>query len=203
MEPQNRRIIDEKYHYLRSVTSDINEFFPTIVKYTRECDSVLELGVRWITGTWAFLYGLREENKDYHLPKTYLGVDIDEPSIWGADLDIVKSGAKERKIDFNFKIADDLDPSFYNSIPNFDLIFVDTAHDYNQVKQELEIYHRKCNKYIMLHDTISFRYGGWEGDTRGIWLAITEFVYSHPEWEIWETNPNSPGMTVLKKISFE
>ena len=199
MEPVNRRIIDEKYHYLRSVTSDINEFFPTMVKYTRECNSVLELGVRWVTGTWAFLYGLREENKDYLLPKKYLGVDIDEPSIYGADLKEAKKGADQRKIDFDFKLADDLDPDFYNSIPNFDLIFVDTSHDYTQVKKELEIYHKKCNKYIMLHDTVSFRHGGWEGDKIGIWPAVTEFVYSHPEWEIWEVKPEGPGLTILKK----
>ena len=204
MEPVNRRIIDEKYHYLRSVSSDINEFFPTIVKYTRECNSVLELGVRWVTGTWAFLYGLREENKDYHLPKNYVGIDIDPIETWdNTALDLLEKGAKQRNINFQFIQSDDLLPSLVNSLPNFDLTFIDTAHSYEQVKNELNVYHHKTNKYIMLHDTISFRYGGWEGDTRGIWPAVTEFVYSHPKWEIWETNPNWPGITVLKRVNFE
>ena len=200
MEPVNRRIIDEKYHYLRSVTSDINEFFPTIVKYTRECDSVLELGVRWVTGTWAFLYGLREENKDYHIPKTYIGIDIDPIEKWDKEaLNLLQKGSKERNINFSFIQSDDLDPYLIHSLPNFDLTFIDTAHSYDQVKNELDAYHSKTNKYIILHDTVSFRYGGWEGDTIGIWPAVTEFVYSHPEWEIWETLPNWPGMTVLKR----
>ena len=202
MEPWNRRIIDEKYHYLGNVTSDIAHFFPTIAKYSRKCDSVLELGVRWVVGTWAFLYGLREENKDYHIPKTYLGVDLDPLENWDANVENqLIEGSKQRNIDFSFQIADVLSPEFYNSIPNFDLVFLDTDHSYDQVKQELEIYHQKCNKYIMLHDTIAFRHGGaWENDEKGIWPAIMEFINTHPEWEIWETNPEHPGLTILKKI---
>lgn len=200
MEPWNRRIIDEKYHYLNSVTGDINHYFPTIVKYTRECDSVLELGVRWVTGTWAFLYGLREENKDYHLPKKYVGIDIDPIEQWDATApELLKKGAEQRNIDYQFLQADDLDPRIIRSLPNFDLIFIDTDHTYSQVKKELDVYHKKANKYIMLHDTISFRYGGFGDDEKGVWNAIIEFVYSHPEWEIWETIPSWPGMTILKK----
>ena len=201
MEPWNRRIIDEKYHYLRSVTSDISEFFPTIVKYTRECDSVLELGVRWVTGTWAFLYGLREENKDYHIPKTYVGVDIDPIENWDASApELLKKGAEQRNIGYRFIQSDDLDPKLINSLPNFDLIFIDTLHTYDQVKKELQAYHLKANKYIMLHDTTSFRHGGFEDDPIGIWPAIIEFLDKHPEWELWETLPSWPGMTILKRI---
>jgi len=200
MEPWHRRIIDEKYHYLRSVNSDISEFFPVIEKYTRECDSVLELGVRWVTGTWAFLYGLREENKDYQLPKKYVGIDIDPIEKWDASApELLKRGAEQRNIDYKFIQSDDLDPRIIRTLPNFDLIFIDTLHTYDQVKRELEAYHSKANKYIMLHDTTSFRYGGFEGDTIGIWPSITEFLSSHPEWEMWETLPSWPGMTVLKR----
>jgi len=200
MEPWNRRIIDEKYHYLRSVNSDINEFFPVIEKYTRECNSVLELGVRWVTGTWAFLYGLREENKDYQSPKKYVGIDIDPIEKWDASApELLKRGAEQRNIDYKFIQSDDLDPRIIRTLPNFDLIFIDTLHTYDQVKKELEAYHSKANKYIMLHDTTSFRYGGFEDDLIGIWPAITEFLNKHPEWELWESLPSWPGMTILKK----
>ena len=69
----------------------------------------------------------------------------------------------------------------------------------NKVKKELEVYHKKANKYLMLHDTVSFRYGGFSGDENGVWNAVMEFVHSHPEWEIWESLPSWPGMTVLKR----
>lgn len=200
MEPWNRRIIDEKYHYLSSVTGDINHYFSTITKYCRECDSVAELGVRWVTGTWAFLYGLREENKDYHLPKKYVGIDIDPIEKWDPSaLNLLKQGAKQRAIDYNFIQVSSIDPNIINSLPNFDLVFVDTLHTYDQVKKELDIWHLKTNKYIMFHDTTLFRYGGFDGDTIGIWPAITEFLTNHPEWEMWETIPSSPGLTIIKR----
>jgi cephalosporin hydroxylase len=200
MEPWNRRIIDEKYHYLRSVRSDINEFFPTIVKYTRECDSVLELGVRWVVGTWAFLYGLREEDKDYDYPKKYVGIDIDPIESWDESApELLQKGADQRNIDYQFLQTDDLDPKVIESLPDFDLVFIDTLHTYDQVKKELEAYHSKANKYIMLHDTISFRYGGFDGDEIGIWPAVTEFLSSNQEWELWESLPKWPGLTILKR----
>ena len=200
MEPWNRRIIDEKYHYLRSVRSDINEFFPTIVKYTRECDSVLELGVRWVVGTWAFLYGLREEDKDYDYPKKYVGIDIDPIESWDESApELLQKGADQRNIDYQFLQTDDLDPKVIESLPDFDLVFIDTLHTYDQVKKELETYHSKANKYIMLHDTISFRYGGFDGDEIGIWPAVTEFLSSNQEWELWESLPKWPGLTILKR----
>ena len=171
MEPWNYNIVEEKYQYLKSAPSDINEHLPTIKKYTEECDSVLELGVRWIVAAYAFLAGN---------PKKYVGMDLDEPSRWGADLD----------------------PAIYNSLPNFDLIFIDTDHTYEQVKNELEIYHKKCNKYLMLHDTVSFRYGGFKEDKKGIWEAITEFLENHPEWELWESFANNNGLTILKHVDY-
>ena len=191
MEPWNYNIVEEKYQYLKSAPSDINEHLPIIKKYTEECDSVLELGVRWVVAAYAFLAGN---------PKKYVGMDLDEPSRWGADLELLKRGAKQRGIDFEFKKCNDLDPAIYNSLPNFDLIFIDTDHTYEQVKNELEIYHKKCNKYLMLHDTVSFRYGGMNGDKKGIWPAVTEFLDKNKEWEIWESFANNNGLTILKKI---
>ena len=192
MEPQNRSIVDEKYYYLSSVPSDINEHLSTLKKYTEECDSVLELGVRWIVAAWAFLAGK---------PKHYIGLDIEHPSFFGADIVELRKGALQNNVNFHFIVGDDLDSQIYNQIPNVDLTFIDTDHTYNQVKSELEIYHLKTNKYIILHDTISFRYGGFNGDEKGLWSAIIECVYSHPEWEIWESFANNNGLTVLRKKS--
>ena len=190
MEPWNRSIVEEKYHYLRNVPSDINEHLYTIKSYTEECDSDLELGVRCVDASWAFLAGK---------PKVYMGFDIEHPSKFGASLDELKKGAEQQGTQFDFILGDDLNPKIYNQLPNFDLIFIDTDHTYQQVKSELEIYHSKANKYIMLHDTISFRNGGFEGDKKGIWAAIMEFLFYHEEWELWESFANNNGLTILKR----
>ena len=191
MEPWNWNKVEEKYHYLCNAPSDIHEHLPTLRKYTEECDSVLELGVRWIVAAWAFIAGQ---------PKHYVGMDISHPSEFGADLEELRNSAIQNGVEsFEFIQDNDLDPNVYNSLPNFDLVFVDTDHTYEQVKNELNIYHTKANKYIILHDTISFRYGGFEGDKKGIWSAVNEFLSSHPEWELWESFANNNGLTVLKK----
>lgn len=191
MEPWNWNKVEEKYHYLCNAPSDINEHLPTVRKYTEECDSVLELGVRWIVAAWAFIAGK---------PKHYVGMDLSHPSEFGADLEELKTSAIQNGIEsFEFIQNNDLDPNVYNNLPNFDLVFIDTDHTYEQVKNELDIYHSKANKYIILHDTVSFRHGGFDGDEKGIWAAIMEFLYSHPEWELWESYTNNNGLTILKR----
>jgi cephalosporin hydroxylase len=191
MEPRNWNIVEEKYHYLCNTPSDIHEHLPTLKKYTEECDSVLELGVRWIVASWAFIAGK---------PKTYVGIDLSHPSEFGANLDLLREGAYQNGVEnFEFIQGSDLDYDIVNKLPNFDLVFVDTDHTYDQVKNELEIYHFKVNKYIILHDTISFRHGGFNKDKKGIWAAVTEFLSSHPEWELWESFANNNGLTILKR----
>ena len=44
---------------------DIMEHLVTLYKYSKECDSVFETGVRGCVSSWAFLYGLIDcENKN-------------------------------------------------------------------------------------------------------------------------------------------
>jgi cephalosporin hydroxylase len=190
MRPNQYNIVEEKYQYLKSAPSDINEHLPTLKKYTEECESVLELGVRWIVAAYAFLAGN---------PKKYVGLDLDHPEVHGADVELLRRGAEQRGIDFTMIVGDDLDDDLYNTLPNFDLIFIDTDHTYEQVKSELEIYHNKCNRYLILHDTVSFRYGGFNNDTKGIWTAITEFLEGNDEWELWESFANNNGLTILRR----
>ena len=52
--------IKQKYILLCSGhnSSDIYEHLPTLYNYAKECDSVFETGVRGCISSWAFLYGL-------------------------------------------------------------------------------------------------------------------------------------------------
>ena len=54
-------IIDDKIYtvLLRYVNkcnapSDIHEHLPTLSNYSEKCDSVIELGMRYVVSTWAF-----------------------------------------------------------------------------------------------------------------------------------------------------
>jgi len=54
-----------------------------------------------------------------------------------------------RGIDFEFVLGNDLELS----LPDYDLIFIDTEHEYDQLKKELFIYGDKAKKFLVFHDT--------------------------------------------------
>lgn len=57
------------------MSSDINDHLPTLYNYARECESILELGVRGVVSSYAFVYSLMNNNK---VTKNILLNDIDE-----------------------------------------------------------------------------------------------------------------------------
>lgn len=132
------------YNYLINTPSDINEHLPTLKNLASECDSILELGVRTGTSTWAFIEGLKPKSK-------LISVDIKSPNDYGASSSALQLGAKNKDIDFELIIEDS---TKYKS-PKVDLLFVDTLHTYSQVSAELKAHAKNVNKYIVFHDTVS------------------------------------------------
>lgn len=178
--------------------SDINEHIPTLIEYASECESITEMGVRAITSTWAFLGSA---------PKRLISYDMEDPSHYGANINLVYDVAKQYGLNFTFTKADVLKIN----IEETDLLFLDTWHAYDQLKAELEKHSSKARKYIIMHDTTSYEYrdepltseNTFEGEKssgKGLWPAITEFLQSNPEWEIHKRYTNNNGLTILKRI---
>jgi hypothetical protein len=206
--------IEKIVNYLHNCPSDINEHFPTLIKYGSQCDHITEMGVRWITSTWAFL-GCAPKNG-------LTSIDIKNPDLWdkggeGENISIIQRGwnkisdvyqmAEEYGLKFKFIEANVLNID----IEETDLLFLDTWHAYKQLKSELELHASKVKKYIIFHDTTTFAFQDeisyeslgeeWVGDGKGIWLAIEEFLESNNEWKIIEKFTNNNGLTVIKKQS--
>ena len=72
----------EKYKQVSETHSDINEHLITLKKYTEECDTVVEMGVRSIVSTWAFLAGN---------PKKLISLDLHNPAKFGGNGNSVTS----------------------------------------------------------------------------------------------------------------
>jgi hypothetical protein len=184
-------LINQIYQNKCYTPSDINEHLPVLKRYAEECDIVVEMGVRSIVSTWAFLSAR---------PKKLISLDIVHPGEYinhdpeGCDLDLVKKLSDENGRDFTFILGDRLKGSPIVC----DLLFIDTLHDYDQLKGELEIYASSCRKYIILHDTTHFAEEGETKGKAGIWGAIVEFLEKNKEWEIKERLTNNNGMTILK-----
>ena len=201
--------IGNKYKLLCKQRSDINEHLPTLCKYASECQSIIELGVRGVISTYAFVYGLLRNNSSNK--KLLLN-------------DIVKCNIKELlqltanlKIDIKYEWINDLDLEIKE---NYDLTFIDTWHVYGQLKRELEKFSKVTNKYIIMHDTSVDDYRGetirlgWNAKeqsiktgipvdeiNKGLIPAITDFLESNNNWKIREKFTNNNGLTILEKLN--
>lgn len=178
--------VEQKYKINSLIPSDINEHLETIRSYVDKCEFVIEFGVRGIVSTWAMLAGK---------PKRMISYDIENPSKWGGDINEVYNAARECDIDYQFHIGD----TTKIEIEECDLLFIDTLHRYEQMKKELEIHGNKAKKYLLFHDTTSFRTDG-EGGGIGIYPAIMEFLQQNKHWIIEKEFTNNNGFLILKRI---
>lgn len=181
--------LKEKYENLCNSPSDINEHLPTLKRYTEECDHVTEMGVRWVVSTFAFLMGQ---------PKKLVSIDIATPeSFGGVSVDAITSVAQENGTAFEFILGDTREVE----IEETDLLFIDTRHDYDQLRDELARHGEKVRKYIAFHDTTLFEWSGETAGCEGLWPAIEEFLAMNEHWVIHERFTNNNGLTVLKRVS--
>lgn len=201
-----------------NIKSDINEHLPTLYNYSKECNSIIECGVRSSVSTWAFLLGLYDNSNNI---KELVCVDIEDIQ----DKDIIKSIGDKAGINIIFKKEDSakLNTNISERISEIgtgkvDLLFIDTWHIYGHLKRELEQHHSNVNKYIILHDT---ELDGEFGESircnsnipeqsaktgypiseiiKGLKPAVNEFVTSNLEWVVHEHFENCNGLTILKR----
>jgi len=129
------------------------------------------------------------------------------PSKWGGDIQSVYDTAVAYGLNFEFKVADVLK----TEIEETDLLFIDTWHAYDQLKQELKLHSNKVKKYICFHDTTSYEFvdeskgheNTWDGQSsgKGIWPAIEEFLDENKDiWQLKERFKNNNGFTIIERI---
>jgi predicted O-methyltransferase YrrM len=100
-------------------------------------NSILEFGVRGGVSTWALLDGLPADG-------TYLGIDIDDRIFrW-----IPQQVQQDPR--FHVVIADDREVAF--PLLHYDLVMIDSSHEYEHTKQELNIAARLTPDLIVMHD---------------------------------------------------
>jgi hypothetical protein len=208
----------EKYDYiinkcneLSKTYSDINEHLPTLYKYAKECNSVIELGVRGCISSWPFVCGLLNNDQDDNDRKILLN-DIEPCNI--NELLSITNGTP---IKLEYKWINDLNLEVDGT---YDLTFIDTWHVYGQLKRELEKFSPLTNKYIIMHDTtVDEIYGetlrmGWNAQLQheqtgfpleeincGLWKAVEEFLETHSEWKLKERFTNNNGLTILERVA--
>ena len=197
--------LEETYNKLCTTPSDINEHLPTLKQYGEKCETITEMGVRWVVSTYALLSSK---------PKKLISYDIKSPEYYNSSLNLVKKFANEIGTLYNFIEQSTLEVE----IDNTDLLFIDTWHTYPQLYKELTLHASRVNKYIILHDTVSFGYVNesnpgfnlsnktknilgleFPGE-KGLVPAMKKFLSENSDWEIDKVYTNNNGLTILKRI---
>lgn len=200
-----------KYEQLCSTHSDINEHLPTLFRYANECESIIEMGVRSCVSSWAFAWGLLNNNKSRRnlLLNDIVECEIKDLLYYGSGYDLNLNIKYKWINNLSLDVAEDVD-----------MVFIDTWHIYGQLKRELDKFSKITKKYIIMHDTtIDEIYGetirsGWNADIQsessgfpvseincGLGKAINEFLSTNKDWKLHEKYTNNNGLTVLKRVN--
>jgi hypothetical protein len=170
--------LDEIYYEKCRTRSDINEHLPVLRDYGDKVDHITEMGVRGIVSTYALLASR---------PKKMISYDI-------VYVDTSHIHQLAPATEYSFIVGD----TRQISIEPTELLFIDTLHNYDQLKTELALHSPKTSKFIILHDTETFGIRG-ETESAGLLRAIDEFLEINIAWVNDLRLKNNNGLTILKK----
>lgn len=209
-------IVEQRFQKLCKLKGDIREHLPTLCEYAKKCETILELGVRGVVSSWAFVHGLNNNKKSQ---KKLIMNDIVE-----CDIDQLLNACKETNVNIEYFWIDDLK---LNLKQNVDMTFIDTLHVYGQLKRELAKFSKITNKYIIMHDTTvdgdfsqivrqsrlrkldakkeaneMAKQTGFSVDEllKGLWPAVEEFLDENKNWKLVKRYTNNNGLTILERI---
>jgi len=214
--------METTYKKLCETPSDINEHLPILRQYASKCARVAELGVRGVVSAVALACGLVDSSyvtfEDITPTKKLYLFDI-IPEI---NLEKIEEGCFNKGIDIidTFGMNDleaDIDDDVY------DMLFIDSAHNYPHCYEELCKFGSKTQRYILLHDTeidgitsefVRLRYEPQHYQTliemyknkyteedfrKGLGFAIERWLSENSEWKIRRVLSNNNGLTILHK----
>ena len=184
--------LEDKFRLRCDTVSDINQHLEVLREYAAKCDHVTEVRARWSDATWALLAAK---------PETLITYDSLHPSMFGVDIDEVKSMAGAICVDYSLVVPDTTQPL---DIEQTDLIFIDNEHTFKGTIIDLMHYERYVRKYMILCKTEVYGYIDetlTDTDRLGMMTAIEEFTSRYPSWRVKEYRHNNFGLTVLERIS--
>lgn len=176
------RSLDDATEKARAFHSTVNEHWDAMQKYAGQCKGVVEYGTGHSTLAWL------------NACVSVTTVDVEHHD-WMDKLLQLAGG----KLSFVHGSSLDVGPL------ECDLLYIDTLHTYDQLRQELHRHAGLCKKFIMMHDTEAFGYPDaaltvkYVPGDRGLWYAINQFLGAHGEWSLEEHFEHQFGLTVLSR----
>jgi hypothetical protein len=174
-------LLGDLYRAACTTPSDIHEHCPTLHALARECGHVTEMGTRTGVSTTALLFARPAKLVCYDFQKY-------------PQIEQLQSLAPPTELVFHQ--ADVLQVE----IEETDLLFIDTWHVYEQLREELRRHACTARKYIVLHDTTTFGERGETEGHKGLWPAVEEFL-AEGTFHLKQRYENDNGLTVLERNS--
>jgi len=177
--PAGPATLRRRYYVACTTPSDIHEHLPLRYSLARRCRHVTEFGTRTGVSTTAFLYAQPEALDCYDL--------VELPQV-------EELRALAGRTAFVFHQAEVLAVD----ITETDLLFIDTWHVCEQLREELRLHAGKVRRYLVLHDTTTFEDQGETPGHRGLWPAVVELL-AVGTFRLKQRCRNNNGLTILER----
>lgn len=166
------------------IGTDIHQHLPTIYTLVQsiKAKTVIELGVNTGESTVALLEAVHATDG------ILISVDVQElPNVRPmlTSYGLISRWQFHKSEDIAFGLA-------WPKDKKADLIFVDTSHQYQQTKREIEVYEPilRPGGIMIFHDTVSY--------VDGVFRPIKEFLAAHPTYK-FDNYQNCNGLGVMMK----
>lgn len=179
-------MIDALYDMAVATPTDINEHLPVLRELGRG-KRILELGVRTGCSSIAFLAGR---------PRMLNSIDID----WSQLDPQVIAGAELAGVTWNRVETSSVgDEPWWRDLPfRFDVLFIDTLHTADQIREELRIHAPHADR-IVIHDTVANWTKGENGQP-GIGGPILDLIEPvDGVWCVEKEYSNNNGLMILRR----
>lgn len=155
--------------------ADMEKHVDALCEAARDAAVVLELGVRTGVSTWALLEGLPPDGR-------LISMDIQD--CYDACHERVRGDRR-----WEFVRADDRDLAITSTLPQADLVFIDTSHEFGHTLTELYLAAHLKARRILLHDYLS---------EEGVRRAVSIFLLERPQYRLARVDPSIWGLAVLE-----
>lgn len=168
--------LEARYYKLLTLRHDITEHLGLLRGLAMDCKHVVEFGFRSGESTTALLMG---------------GAYVTSYDIRRCQAPM--SLAQTRRFTFRHE------SSLEVTIPECDMLFIDSYHSGRQLASELDRHHGRVKRWIAMHDTETFGQRGQGRGEPGLQSAIDAFLDEHPEWRVLLVLRHNNGLTVLQR----
>jgi hypothetical protein len=180
--------IEQNYEHACNTKTDIDEHLPVLRALGEVCDHITEMGVRFGASSKAFLC----------CDATLISYDIEYNEQVNKLFEIAKDNGKSVEYIIEDVLKTEIVPT--------DLLFIDTWHSNEQLRQELALHGDQAQQFLVFHDTQTY---GLQDESWnkikpsepgcGLLPAIIDFVIENPHWQFHTHRTNCNGLTVLER----